>query len=228
MNVHKLNKSAIIYTIILALIVWFSIALQFIISTPAYLHNGRTFGGAIVQIFSFFTILSNILAGLCLFAILLKSTSILLKFFTNNSLITATALYITIVGLVYNTVLRGLWLPKGLFRVADELTHAFNPLAFVIFWLFFVPKEKLIISQGLKWLWFPFLYLIYVLIRGSLYHLYPYPFLDVDKLGYQKVIINSTFVMIAFLVFGSALFFLNNSISSKSAASNNSGDLTSR
>jgi hypothetical protein len=221
MNVHKPNQSAIIYTVILALIVWFSIILQFFISTQAYLHDGRTFGGAVVQIFSYFTILSNILVGLCLFAITLKSTSAFQKFFTSNSLITATALYITIVGLVYNTVLRGLWLPKGLFRVTDELTHAFNPLAFVIFWLFFVTKEKLIVLQGLKWLLFPFLYLVYVLIRGSLYHFYPYPFLDVDKLGYQNVAINSAFVMIAFLVFGLVFFFLNNRISSKSAASNN-------
>lgn len=206
---NKPTKAALIYAAILGLIVWFSVILQFFISTDAYVQQGRTFGGAIVQIISFFTILSNILVGLCLVALLLKPASAFKKFFASNSVLTATTLYITIVGLVYNTVLRGLLHLGGLFRLTDELIHAFNPLAFVVFWLFFVPKEKLSWTQAAKWLWFPLLYLVYVLIRGAIYHFYPYPFLNVDKLGYQQVIINSLLMMVAFVFFDVLFFWVN-------------------
>jgi hypothetical protein len=206
---HEQTMAGKTYAMILGLIVWFSVILQFTISTEAYVQDGRTVGGSLVQIITFFTILSNILVGLCLVAIVLKPTSGFKRFFASNSVVTATALYITIVGLVYNTVLRGLVHLEGLFTLTNELTHAFNPLTFVIFWLFFVPKEKLGWAKAAKWLWFPLLYLVYVLIRGAIYHFYPYPFLNVDKLGYQRVVINSLLMMVAFVAFDLLFFSLN-------------------
>ncbi len=69
------NKMKIAYMALLALLVWFSICLQFYISTEQYLAQGRTFGGAIVQILSYFTIQNNILVALSLTLILLTPTS---------------------------------------------------------------------------------------------------------------------------------------------------------
>ncbi|SDF40589.1 hypothetical protein SAMN05216464_11781 [Mucilaginibacter pineti] len=215
-NHQKQSKATLIYAVVLGLTVWFSVILQFMISTQAYVQTGRTFGGSLIQIISFFTVLSNILVGLCLVAIVLKPASGFKSFFASNSVVTATALYITIVGLVYNTVLRGLVHLEGLFTITNELTHAFNPLAFIIFWLFFAPKEKLGWAKAAKWLWFPFLYLVYILIRGAIYHFYPYPFLNVDKLGYQRVIINSLLMMMAFVVFDLLFFSLNRWMAGKS------------
>ncbi|WP_177183951.1 Pr6Pr family membrane protein [Mucilaginibacter sp. OK283] len=212
---QKLNKLAFIYAIILALIVWFSVILQFIISTAAYMQQGRTFGGALVQIISFFTILSNILVGLCLVAVVLNKASAFKKFFNNNSVVTAVALYITIVGLIFNTVLRSIVNLDGLFALTNELTHVFNPVAFVIFWLFFTAKTKLSWQQAASWLWYPLLYLIYILIRGAVFHFYPYPFVDADKLGYQQVAVNSFLVMMAFLLFGCLFLVLNNKLATR-------------
>ena len=213
---QKLSKPAFIYAISLALIVWFSVILQFYISTAAYVQQGRTFGGAVVQIISFFTILSNILVGLCLIAVLLNKVSAFKKIFGSGSVITAVALYITIVGLIFNTVLRSIVHLKGLFALTNELTHVFNPIAFVAFWLFFAPKTKLSWRQSAGWLWYPLLYLVYVLIRGAIFHFYPYPFVDADNLGYQQVAINSFFVMVAFLLFGCVFLMLNNRLAAKS------------
>ncbi|WP_439696415.1 Pr6Pr family membrane protein [Mucilaginibacter sp. AW1-7] len=212
---QKLNKLAFIYAILLALIVWFSVVLQFIISTAAYMQQGRTFGGAIVQIMSFFTILNNILVGLCLVAVVLNKASAFKKFFNNNRVVTAVALYITIVGLIFNTVLRSIVNLDGLFALTNELTHVFNPVAFVIFWLFFIAKTKLSWRQAAGWLWYPLLYLVYILIRGAVFHFYPYPFVDADKLGYQQVAVNSFFVMVAFLLFGCLFLMLNNKLATR-------------
>lgn len=212
---QKTSKTASIGIIAIALVVWFSVILQFTISIDLFLHQGRTVGGAIVHLLSFFTILSNILVGCCLLAMQLKPTSAFQRFFATNSVITGIALYITIVGLVYNIVLRSLWHPLGLFKLADEFLHSFNPLAFVAIWFVLVPKYKLKLSQALTWLVFPVLYLVYILARGAVYNLYPYPFLNVDNLGYQQVLINSFFMMIAFLIFDTIFFLLNNRLADK-------------
>jgi hypothetical protein len=201
------------YTAVAAAIFWFAIILQFSISIPAYLQTGFSTWAAVVQLLSFFTVLSNLLAAIVLIAVLLKSHSGFMLFFKRGSVITAVTLYITIVGLIYNLVLRNLQHLAGLFKVADELMHLINPLLFIIFWLFFAPKQKLNWRQGLTWLWFPFIYLIYTLARGAASHLYPYPFMNVDKLGYGSVLINSFFVMIAFLIFDMLFFLINNKLS---------------
>ena len=52
-----------------------------------------------------------------------------------------------------------------------------------------------------------FVYFGYALWRGHLLAVYPYPFIDVDKLGYPQVFVNAGgllagFVLIALLVVG--------------------------
>ena len=103
-------------------------------------------------------------------------------------------------GIVYNLILRFLWNPKGLGQVVDELLHTIIPILFVFTWLVLIPKATLKWSNILSWLIFPLLYLIYILIRGLSAGYYPYPFLDVKQLGYNKVFLNSLGVLVAFLL----------------------------
>jgi hypothetical protein len=208
---HSTSKLSYTVLILLMILIWFSLVLQFYISIPAYIHNGRSLPGTLVQLFSYFTIQTNLLAGLCLGALLLKPSTTLHRFFSRGYVFTGIVLYITIVGLVYNIILRSLWHPTGLFRVADELLHSVNPLLFVTYWLIFVPKERLKWAQALNWLWFPFLYLIYVLIRGAITHLYPYPFIDAGQLGYFSIIINALLLLVVFLLLGLLLILLTRS-----------------
>jgi hypothetical protein len=84
-----------------------------------------------------------------------------------------------------------------------------------VYWLFFVPKQKLTNNRGFTWLLFPLGYLAYTLVRGALANLYPYPFMDVTQLGYQQVLINSFFMVIAFVVFGAIFLLINNWLSGK-------------
>jgi hypothetical protein len=189
-------------------IIWFSLILQITISISAYLKTGRSLAGTLVQLFSYFTILSNLLAVICLTA-LFKANSRLGKCFFQPRVFSAIALYITIVGVVYNLVLRSLWHPEGLFKLADELLHSVNPVLFVVYWLVYVPKTSLKWGQALSWLWFPFIYSVYIFIRGSISHLYPYPFMNIDKLGVPQVAINSLLMLIAFLLIGFLFVWIN-------------------
>ncbi|MFC0514024.1 Pr6Pr family membrane protein [Mucilaginibacter angelicae] len=189
-------------------VLWFGLILQITISIPTYLKAGRSLEGTLVQLFSFFTILVNLLAAICLTA-LFKTNSRLGKYFFQPRILSAIALYITIVGLVYNLVLRNLWHPEGLFKLADELLHSVNPLLFVVYWLVYAPKANLKWIEALNWLWVPFIYSVYVFIRGSISHLYPYPFLNIDKLGVSQVAINSLLMLIAFLLIGFLFVWIN-------------------
>jgi len=205
---YKPSKARVIYAAAAGLIVWFALILQFSISIPAQIKTGYSLPGAIIQILSFYTIQSNLMVGLSLWALLLKPSNALHKFFLRGYVLGGICLYIIVVGLVYNIVLRSLWAPEGLLKVADELLHTINPLLFIIYWLIFARQEKLKWRQSLNWLWFPFLYLVYTLIRGAITQFYPYPFIDVVKLGYGRICINSLVLLVVFLGLGLLLIFI--------------------
>jgi hypothetical protein len=199
---EQTDKIKCAYTALTVLIIWFALVLQFTISLSAYQANGRTLSGTIIQLFSFFTILCNLLAVVSLTVLLVRPQSVSGRFFAKDSVLGAIVLYITVVGLVYNIVLRHLQHLQGLFKLADELLHTVNPLLFIIYWVAFARKGGLKWANAFTWLWFPFVYLIYILIRGHISGHYPYPFVDVTKLGYEQVLFNSFVLLLVFLGFG--------------------------
>ena len=195
------DKMKLVYVGLAAIVVWFGLGLQFYISVPLNISLGRTFAGAIIQILSYFTVLTNILVALAYAYILLTPNSKADKFFSRTATLTAIAVYITIVGCIYNLILSSQWNPQGLFKMADILLHTISPVMFIIFWLVFVVKEKLRWVLVIKWLWFPFFYLVYSLIRGQILGIYPYFFMDIGVLGYKQSLINCLFVLLAFVSF---------------------------
>ncbi len=201
------NKIKWAYTVVITLIIWFGLILQFSISIPSYMAAGRSLVNTLVQLFSFYTILSNLLIAVCLTAILTAPKSKWGSFFLRETVLTAITLYITIVAIIYNTVLRNIGHLEGLFKVANELLHVINPVLFIIYWLAFVPKAILKLKDVLPRLWFPFIYFIYVLIRGAISGDYPYPFLNVAKAGYAQVMLNALILLPVIWGLG-ALFIL--------------------
>jgi hypothetical protein len=109
--------------------------------------------------------------------------------------------YITIVGLVYNLILRFLWEPQGWQRIVDELLHTLIPILFILFWILFVPKNNFKWKDSIPWLAYPFAYTVFILIRGIISGYYPYPFINVTMLGYNKALLNGIGLLIAFLAF---------------------------
>jgi hypothetical protein len=193
----------LLLTIMIAL-GWFAIMAQFYL-----IINNRvaSIPETVIRFFSFFTILTNILVALCCTVLLLNNNSKVRIFFSNKNTLTAIAVYITIVGVVYNLILRFLWKPEGLQWIVDELLHSVIPILFLILWLLFIPKGRLQMKSVFAWLLYPLVYLIFILIRGLFSGFYPYPFIDVINLGYNKVVVNSTGMLSAFLVI-SVLFVL--------------------
>ncbi|MGI4806372.1 MAG: Pr6Pr family membrane protein [Janthinobacterium lividum] len=201
------NRPNKIISSLIATIAWLAVVWQFFISVPNYLAKGRTPVGAFIQLLSYFTIESNLLIATSLTVIILLPNTKINRFFSKISTTTAIAVYIFIVSLVYNLVLRPFWHPKSPYQPDDELLHLIVPILYIFYWLFFLPKQGLAWKQLPGWLLFPALYLVYILVRGALSGFYPYFFLDVKSYGYLQVLINSAVLLVVFSLF-CALFIL--------------------
>ena len=165
------------------------------------LHNRTaSIPETIIRFFSFFTILTNCLAAVAFVSIAAGSKAKWNPFFSRPAVFTAVTVYIFVVGLVYNVILRWQWNPQGWEKLADELLHTVIPLYVLLFWWLFVSEQILKWKDVLPWLWYPLIYCAYTLVRGSFADFYPYPFMDVMKLGYNTVLLNSVYVSLAFLV----------------------------
>ncbi len=190
------SKKRQVYLAIIAILGWFALALQFYLIIK---NRVVPVPETIIRYFSYFTLLTNILVALYCSYVLLKPDSRLGKFFSRSGVVTAIALYITVVGIVYNTILRHLWNPKGLEMIADELLHLVIPILFLFYWLLFTAKGSLKWNT-FPWLIYPLVYFIWILIFGALSGFYPYPFINVTELGYNKVILHSGILTVAFLI----------------------------
>lgn len=100
--------------------------------------------------------------------------------------LTAIAVYITIVGVVYQVLLRHIWQPTGLQKLVDELLHAVNPVLVIIYRISYEQMQHLHYRQVGRWLIYPLVYLVFILIRGYFSRFYPYPFIHASGLRYAK------------------------------------------
>ena len=80
--------------------------------------------------------------------------------------------------------------------------HYVVPFLYLFWWAVLLPHGTLVWRDALRWLLFPLVFLAWTLLRGAVVHEYPYPFVDVDNLGYGAVLINSLLVGGVFVVLG--------------------------
>ncbi len=197
------SRSVTAFKIFIAILTWLALALQLYIMTGSKLSNGYALLIAICNYFSYFTILTNLLVALSLSFSWLWPSSAIGKFFSKPSTLTAVALYIFMVGLVYNIVLRSTWNPRGSQKVADEALHLIIPVLFVVFWLLNVPKGSLNWTHPFRWLIYPAAaYLTYALLRGQFTGFYAYFFINASELGYNRVLLNAGGLMVVFIIAG--------------------------
>ncbi|MES2734172.1 MAG: Pr6Pr family membrane protein [Bacteroidota bacterium] len=189
------DKGRQIYAALVAILGWLAVALQFYLIID---NRATTVPETVIRFFSFFTILTNILVAWCFTNQWLKANEDGTRFFARPTTLTAVTVYITLVGLVYNLLLRFLWHPQGLQRIVDELLHSVIPVLVVLYWGIFVPKSDLKWKDTFSWLLYPLVYSLYIVIRGAWSGFYPYPFIDVTKLGYSSALLNSAGLIMAF------------------------------
>lgn len=182
-----------------ALLGWLALALQLLLSIQLTIANGQGALAGVWAYVGYFSILTNVLAALALTADARGPRGAVSRFFTRPDVHTAIAMSIAIVAAIYNLMLRQLWQPHGWQIVADNVLHVVMPALFLLYWWLAVPKATLRWPQVVVWQLYPAAYFAYVLIRGTVNHWYPYPFLDVGTLGYLRVLINACAVLLVFV-----------------------------
>lgn len=165
-----------------------------------YDKQGAAFLTGTVNFFSYFTILTNLLAAAAMLLPVLMPDSQAGRFFDRASVRTAIAGYIIIVGTVYYLLLRNIGHVEGWSLFLDHVLHYVLPPLFLLDWLLFVPKGEVAWRNGFACLGFPALYIGWTLGHGALTGWYPYPFVDVLDLGYAQTLLNIAGLVAAFLV----------------------------
>ncbi|MBA1376589.1 Pr6Pr family membrane protein [Pseudomonas brassicacearum] len=183
----------------LALLGWVGLSVQLYLILLGRWELGASLLGGLVNFFSFFTVLTNTLAAVVLTWELTPRESAVRRWFLLPAVRSGIAVSIALVGLAYNVLLRHLWQPEGWQFVADELLHDVMPVLFIIYWGLWVPKGTLRLGHIGLWMIYPLVYFAYILLRGDLLAAYPYPFIDVARLGYPQVFINAGGVLAGFV-----------------------------
>jgi hypothetical protein len=183
---------------LVALICWAGLAIQFR-ATYASHHD---VAATLWILLRFFTVITNLLVAVVMTAAALGRRA-------SPFVLGGLTLAILLVGAVYLTLLRGLLELSGGALLADTLLHKVAPLATAAWWLLFAPRAKLRWSAPWWWALFPAVYFVYVLARGQVDGHYPYPFVDVAKLGWTQVALNAAGIAFAFVLAGFALVWID-------------------
>jgi len=183
---------------LVAIVCWAGLAVQ-LSATYGEHHDLLT---ALWIIARFFTILTNL-------AVAVTMTSFATGRRVSPQVLGGVTLAILLVGVVYWLLLQGLHLLTGPALVADFLLHKVSPVLMAAWWLLFAPRAKLRWDAPLWWTAYPVAYLVYALARGQIDHKYPYPFLDVGKLGWIQTAMNVSGIALGFILAGFALVWID-------------------
>jgi hypothetical protein len=148
--------------------------------------------------FSFFTILSNLLA----MTVLIEGGRRQLAGEPPLSDLWrgAAVVYMTVTYIVFAVLLRDLQ-EELQTHVAwvDSVLHRVAPIVLMADWLIEPPHRPIPFRRALVWLGFPLVWLVLTLVRGAIDGRYPYPFLDPANGGYGVVALYCVAIFVLFL-----------------------------
>lgn len=171
---------------------WAALGLQLVLMVRTY---GA--GEGIWRYFGFFTVLSNIGVAAIATAVAAGRENVLTG--DRARLMGLTA--IVTVGFFYSILLRSLWNPPGLQKLAGIGLHDATPILFALLWAM-MPHGRLR-AKDVAWaLVPPAVYLAYALVRGSVDGWYPYYFLDPASQSTAQLMAGIGGVLAAFAIIG--------------------------
>lgn len=168
----------------------------------------------------YYTILSNILCFVY-FAVLVVAQRK-----KENPLVKGSiTMCIAVTGIVYHFLLDGMMEANAasvspVLYAGNFLVHTVVPVMVVLDYFLFSPKGQYKSLHPIAWLVLPYLYFGFILLRaeisdslfsgfGGAKSRYPYPFLDVDLYGWDKVLLIVLGITVAFLALGYIAYVLD-------------------
>lgn len=169
--------------------------------------NGDSFVGAVFFLFTFFTVLTNLMMALCYVAAATRSPW--LAWWDRSFARGLTAGSIVMVSVYYIFFLSGLESQTGIDQALNIYMHYVAPWLFVLWWVLTPEHGSLRFADIPRMLVYPLIYLVVVLLRGALVHEYPYPILNVDTLGYGQVALGCLGMLVGFVVIYAAVIAID-------------------
>jgi hypothetical protein len=183
---------------LVAIVCWAGLAIQFS-ATFANQHDALA---TLWVLLRFFTVITNLLAAAAM-------TWIAIGGRVSPAILGGLTLAIILVGVVYMALLRGLVHLSGGALLADTLLHKVSPVLMALWWLLFAPQAKLRFNMPLLWAAYPLAYFVYALVRAQNEGVYPYPFMDVHKLGWVQTALNAGGIALGFIIAGLVLVWID-------------------
>jgi len=185
-----------------AVLGWSGLAIQLYLVLLVRWQEQASLIGGLVNFFSYFTVLSNTLVATVFSYAVFGHEGRARRYFLSPAVSSGIATSILLVAVAYSLLLRHLWHPQGWQWLADQLLHDVMPLSFAVYWWCRVGKGYLRLWHLLAWALYPTGYFAFVLWRGHVIGVYPYPFIDVAELGYAQVTLNALAVLGGFFAIG--------------------------
>lgn len=148
---------------------------------------------------SYFTVLSNLLVLGCSVVLARNPAHDGLRWRVVRM---ATIVSIAVTGVVHWFFLRPLLDLTGSSYAVDKLLHVVVPILALGAWCVAGPRGQAARPQVLGALMWPLLWGAFTLVRGSITGWWPYPFMNIDTLGWGRVLANLGGVAVLFAVAG--------------------------
>lgn len=150
--------------------------------------------------FTFFTILSNLLAGIVAGLGLVFRVPPVVRGMALTALLLTFLVVLTLLGGI--NVVRDPW--------TVTVMHGVTPLLALADWLVCPPRKKLPAQSIWWWVLAPLAYLAFALIQGRSTGWYPYPFLNVAELGIWSVLLTCVIISAIYIAISFGLRWVAN------------------
>lgn len=173
------------------------------------IHIPRGYNPA--NFFTYFTNLANILISVVFIVTAVRLiTARRTPTVADTALRGGAVVYIAFVGLVFNTLLRDVDL-SAIDPVVNGILHFALPIAGVVDWVLWPPRNRLPFRTIGWWMIFPAVYAAFSLVRGAFDGIYPYPFFDPDAVGgYGAIALYCAVMLVGFFVLSLGVWALGN------------------
>jgi hypothetical protein len=196
-------------SIILALITWVTLFIQLALVVIIKSLAGDSIWDATINYLSLFSVESNIAVAMVLTVPLIIKRGPLFDFFNATAIQAMVVMYSFMVFMIYDWVLHDLWVAEGIQFALNYMLHNAIPLAYIVWWFNFSDKGRLQYWYSFPWLIAPIVYMSITLTRGWFTGFYPYPFIDVDRIGMATVLYNTIGMLFLFWIAGLILIWID-------------------
>ncbi len=193
------SKSYILgYRIILAILGISTLLVSHYLSSTNPVNSSFSFLIRNLRVYRYFTMQTNLLVIIWLILAIIWSSDPNKMEKLMGKLKGALTLYITVTFIIFAIILSPLYQPSGIDGIINLMVHYIIPIGFIIDW--FITENNSYEWQFIPyWLIYPICYLVFVMIHGVTLDDFIYPFLNIDSLGVNGLVISVIFLILFFI-----------------------------